>query len=295
MSGAEEVNLQEDTSALTGVAVAEKVETVEVTKEEDGLPEIPEGFNEHTYDRYKQEYKPDGIKEQMAKLEDERAKFEKQALDMRRTISKGKAPEKTEEYLKDFEPEERFAKFYDSENENNAEVLGHVDGFLNVAKDNALNPEQVKNVLNFFNEFSEKTGILDTRTTEQIALEQQDFKNAEYEKLATAIGEDATEVDVAKMVDNEVRWVQNISLFNEDQKTALVGLMNQGAVGVSIVHSIHRALGGGGMDIPTNEVIVGDLGTDAQLRAEYNNPSTTSERRVEIIKQRTNAGRRGSF
>ena len=280
----------ENTTLTGGKLEAETVET-ETKEEAPTNPnlEYPEGFDETTYDLATKSIKPEGIKEREDALKKDRDNFKKQAQDMRKIISKGKAKETADEYIDGYVPQEGYENFYNFEDGANPEVKAGFDKLTKVATEQALNVEQHRAVTDLMNELMTDVGVLDTRTAEQIEIQQKDWLREENKKLSD------DPVEAVRIINQTVDWVQGMNVFSDSEKEVLGKVMDSGAEGVAIVNKFRTMFGGQGKDIPTVEVSGSGLSSDLTLATEYNKPETTQARRIEIMEQRRAAGRQGGL
>lgn len=233
-------------------------------------------------------FNKDGYKEYLNELKAKDEKYEKRILDLRRTISKGGAPDKAEAYFEDYAPDERFMKFFEPTAENAKEMKEITDSMSKVYFDAGLNREQANKISNMFCTVMEGLGMFDTRSDAQ-KIEQKIKWIDEQKKM---LGNDA---------DNIIReariFVEQAPLFSAKTKNTLNKLMDEiGAEFVDAVHQMKEAYGGGSMaQIPTSVSSLGSLPSDAELKEEYLRKDTTDRRREQIIAMRHRAGRTGKL
>jgi len=257
----------------------------ESAKEELTPPtQYPEGFDESTYDVHAQKIKPDGVLAREAALKEEADKFKKQAQDMRKIISKGKAKEDAAEYVEGYVPQDEYSKYYDFETEGNESVKESVEQLGNLATEQGLNSEQFRAVTDFMNTTMEKAGVFDTRTPEQVEVERNDWLAQENKKLSD------DPVEAVRIINQNVEFVQGMNMFTEAEKERQGQWMDAGALDVSIINK-YRTLFGGESKIPTMELNDSGLSSDASLAEEYYSKDTSVARRQEIMQKRREAGR----
>ncbi len=252
------------------------------TKQNDNS-KYPEGFDAETYDLTTSSVKYDKVKEKFESHKKEVEGLQKQNLDLRKIVSKGKAPNDIKDYEANYKPDSKFEKYY-KEDDTTKETL---KSFNELAKNTGLNLEQHKAVVDFMNDTLVKAGIFDTRSKEEIEIQKADWIKNERSKL----GKEAD-----KIINSDVEFINNFGGFNEEQKQQLKQFVGSGAIGASVINTIRNAILGSGRneDIPT-DINVGGLADDITLAREYKDDSTTDSRRAEIIQQRIKAGRKGSL
>jgi len=136
-------------------------ETTTETKE-------PLGLDPELYDTQTNEFRKEVALKKLEEYKKGEEGFKKQVKDLRRIVSKGKAPEDIEEY-KTYKPDSMYARHYEEPSEDMLEGLSKIDEF---SKQHGLNLEVNKNLKDLYNEMS-----LDGRTKEQIEQERIDWKN----------------------------------------------------------------------------------------------------------------------
>lgn len=248
----------------------------------DNSQEYPEGFDAETYDLATNSIKADKVKERFDLSKKEIEKLNKQVLDFRKVISKGKAPEDIKDYESSYKPDSKFEKYYTGDDTTKETI----NSFNELAKNTGLNLDQHKAVLDFFNDTMVNLKVFDTRSENEIKIQQEDWIKAEKVKL----GKEADNI-----IKDSLEFTNNFGMFNEEQKEALKGLMSSGAVGVSIVNTIKNIIQGNNgqkVKIPM-DVKVGDIADDYTLASEYYNSNTTEARRKQIMQDRIKADRTG--
>lgn len=250
--------------------------------QDSNIQEYPEGFDTETYDLTTKTIKADKVKERFDLSKKEIEKLNKQVLDFRKVISKGKAPEDIKNYEASHKPDSKFEKYYTSD-EKTKETI---NSFNEIAKNTGLNLDQHKAVLDFFNNTMVNLKVFDIRTETELKLQQEDWIKSEKAKL----GKDADSI-----IKDSLEFTNNFGMFNEEQKESLKNLMSSGAVGVSIINTIKNIIQGSNgqkVKIPM-DVKVGDIADDYTLASEYYNSNTTEARRKQIMQDRIKAGRTG--
>jgi len=287
-------NTTEVKETMTGRPAETPVEEPKEGEEEVKAPEnpnlvYPEGFDSETYDLTTQSIRQDVILEKIANANADTEKYKKQSQDMRKIISKGKSKDEASEYVEAYVPDEKYAGFYDFDNENNAPVKEAVESLSVLAQENGLNTEQFRAMTDFFNDTMATAGVLDTTSPEEKLQIQQDFLANENKKLHD------DPVEAVNIINSAVKWVDDMSVFNEEEKSAIKDVMDKGAIGVSAVHKMRKLFGGNGQDIPTINVNNTGLASDDALADEYNKADTSMARRQEILQKRREAGRQGGL
>ena len=246
---------------------------------ENSKSNYPDGFDEETYDLKTSSVRYDKVKEKFENYDREIEKLQHQNLDLRKIVSKGKAPQDLKDYELNYKPDSRYEKYY-NEDETTKETFR---SFNELAKNTGLNLEQHKAIVDFMNETLVKAGVFDIRSKEEIEKQKNDWIKSEKEKLG---------LNADNMIKEDIEFINNFGGFNEEQREELKKFVGSGAIGVSIVNAVKRAIYGSGRneDIPTN-VNIGGLPDDITLAKEYRDEKTTNERRAEILQQRLRAGR----
>lgn len=193
-------------------------------------------------------------------------KADKQIKDLRRIISKGKAPEDVSEY-KNFKPDSKFERYYEEGSEDYKKIEKVVNGLDDLSMKLGLNVEGNAQLKSFFNE-----NFLDSRTKEQI---KEEAEKAKQEQL-NLLGEDAEDI-----IADAVYFIDNNSLFSKEEREFIKSNFDS-ALGVSIVQKMQKAVNPGRKSIPTAPVLAGGYDAEA-LSKEYKNKDTTVQRRLEIL------------
>ena len=243
---------------------------------------IPEGFDEDIFDTETMTLKQDKVAERLKNQVGEIEKYKKQAMDMRRKLSKGvDTPATKEEYADGY----AFDSKYDIAMSEDTPVSQYVNGSMKyideVAMDNGFTLQQANLVKDMFMKVMEDVQLIDTRSEEQKQEARAKFIAEQKEKL----GEHAETI-----IRQNAEWVANYNFFDKGEKQVLNDLVKNSATGNMIVAKIRKLFGQNNIEIPAT-VSVDGLADDVTLAKEYNDPKTTNERRIEIIKQRTAAGR----
>lgn len=276
-----ETTTTETPDTLLGIQTEPKPEP---TPEEIEATKYPQGFNAETWDLTTNSIKQDAVAEKFKTSSTERESLEKQVKDLRRIVSKGKAPEDVAEYS-EYKPDEKYDGYYDFENEANPEVQEIVGLLDEKSKELGFNVEQNKQMKDLLNIAMEKAGVFDSRTPEQRKLEEADWRRNEKTKL----GENADHI-----IEQSKNFIEQNNLFNEEEKKILLGLSNQGADFINIMYKFKKMFKGTG-EIPTPNVATTGLADDMTLAMEYNAAGTTPQRRMQIMEQRRSSGRAGGL
>jgi len=247
----------------------------------------PEGFDADTYDLDNGTVKTDAVLAKMNLAKEQAEKFEKQAKDLRKIVSKGKAPEKADVYLETYDAPEGLERYYGEE--GNEDVKEVMTTLAETAKDLGLNTDQFKSVADVLNNAMVKAKVLDTRSDDAIAQEKADWIRSENGKLSN------DPLEARAIVDANVKFVKETTLLDEGQKKFLVDSMDKGAIGISTVNVFRELFGGRGADIPTVGVTDTGLASEQSLAAEFYAKDTSNLRRQEIIQQRIEGGRKGGL
>lgn len=266
-------------SAGLGLKIDDGEEKEENNKEAEEPKLDPELYNTQT-----KKLREDKAIEKINSFKEEKQKYEKQIKDLRRIISKGKAPEDVKEYA-NYKPDSKYEKYYDFENESNEGVKSVLDKIDETSKELGFNVEQNSRVKDLINSVMEEAGIFDTRTEEQLKLERDDWKREQMKKL----GDDAQHI-----IKDLGEFIKNNNIFNEEEKKSILKAADKDASLVSGLYKLKKVIRGVGQ-IPISNAEVSGLADDYALAEEYNNPNTTRTRRIEIIKQRQKAGRTGGL
>jgi hypothetical protein len=253
----------ENTDGLMGV---EATPDTKSAKDSDGLdPEL--------YDTQTKEFRKEVAIEKLAEYKKQTESLEKQVKDFRRIVSKGKAPEDVADY-KTYEADSKYAKYWDFNEDANPEVKEISDQLDEVSQKLGFNVEQNKQMKDFLNSVMEKAGVFDTRTPEQIELEQKDWKNAQLKLLG----------DNAPTVISSVKdFVVSNNLFSEDEKKALLASADKDANVIKAIHKMKRLFRGQDQ-VPLDGAETTGVPDSMTLAREYNHKDTTPERRMEILK-----------
>ena len=251
--------------------------------------DIPEGLDDEIFDAETRTLKEDKVVERLKQNTADIEKWKKQANDMRRKLSKGvDAPDKVEAYAENYVPEERY-DFVMEDNETDVgkhihEVLGKLDEF---AYKHGMSVETAKDLKNLYMEYAENVQIIDCRSEEEKAAEKEKYL-AEQRKM---LGDNADTI----LKENK-KFAEDYGLWSDDERKYILSEMNKSAIANSVYGKVRKLFGQNPSDdIPVRGVSVSGLADDRTLADEYYNPSTSDERRMEILQLRIDAGRRGGL
>ena len=256
-------------------------------KQEFDTSGYPEGLDESMYNLEEGTFKEDGVIAKLKELKNKIELSEKRVKDFRKIVSKGKAPKDISAYDK-YKPEERFEKFFDFENKDNAQVKNILGNFNEIAFELGFNEAQHEKVVNFMNEVLESNNVLNTKSVDDIKAEHKVWLEGERAKLAS------NPVEANRIIDKTVEFVKNYNILNEDEKTYAIKSMNkEGALAVGVWAKIESLFSND--SVPTSHSDNSGLAADDILAKEYKNKETSDSRKQEIIAQRDKAGRQGVF
>ena len=257
-------------------ALTDGVEEQEETPE---TPAIPEGFNEELYDTETQSLRMDKVKERLDNDAKEIENYKKQALDMRRKLSKGvEVPDSVEKY--EYTPDEKYDKYV--LNEESAEGQ-HIKEVMNVLSqfclDNGLSLEASKNLKSLALGYMEDVHILDTRSEEEIKK----AKSEELEKQRKILGDDAENI-----IKENVDFYKSYGFFDKDEREYIMSQLGVSGQANKIYNKFMRLFNTtSSADIPQTSNV--DSSIEA-LKNEYYDEKTTDRRREQIIKKAAEEG-----
>lgn len=246
---------------------------------------IPDGLDEEIFDKETRTLKEAAVVDRLKANNVEIERWKKQANDMRRKLSKGvDAPEKVEDYATDFMPEERFDSIM-SDMESVAgkhvhQVLDELDKF---AFNHGLSKETAKDLKNMYLNYTETVKIVDTRSDEQKAKDQELYF-ADQKKI---LGENANQI-----IKDNVRFAKEYAMWSDAEREWMLSQMDSNGVANGFFQKIRKLHAQGtSSDIPVRGVSSSGLADDRTLAAEYYKTTTSDQRRQEILQQRRDAGR----
>lgn len=286
--------MEETETATNTETVGENAEetTTEATKglvdtyapqEPEVAPAMPTGFSDKFFNAETREIDQKALSDFLVSEKAEKESFKKQALDMRRKLSKGvEIPKEAEAYNEGFALEERFNNIQEESIEGQW-IKETMKGLNEFAFNNSLTKEQANAMKKAFFEEMERLDVLHTETPEQ----KREKEKQRILKEFSALGENA-----GTIIKENVDFLQSYGIFSDDEKKFLFKACNNYATGNTIVSKIRKLFGQNSMaEIPTPSAAFQGLADDVTLAREYNLPETTKERRLQILQDRMNAGR----
>ena len=258
-----------------------------IVENNEGKDVIPEGFDADIFDTETMTLKQDKVAERLKSLKEESEKYKKQAVDMRRKLSKGvDTPATKEEYAEGYALDSKYDEaLADKDSPVSKYVDASLKNFDNIAMENGFTLQQANIVKDLFMKVMEEVSIIDTRSDEVKEAERAKF----IEQQRKLLGDDAD-----KIIRQNADWVANYNFFDKGEKQVLSDMIKGSATGNMIVAKIRKLFGQNEIEIPAT-VSADGLADDVTLAKEYNRPDTTPQRRQEIIKQRIAAGRTGNL
>lgn len=255
------------TDTLTGL----ELNPIEIKKEEEpkaDYGDLPEDiFEGETISKEKLTTK---WKETSEKL----TTSEKRINDLRAKLSKAGKPEHADQY---FFKNEKFETVVDM-----PEVKEGLQSLKEKCHERGLGQNEFEFMAEELLTQLRDNGVIDTRSKE----EKDKFIQSEKAKL----GQNADEI-----IDNNVNFIKNSKMFNEEEKNIVLNLMGQGAGFIKIIDKLTRNIGNPS-PVPLNPTIANDgLPSDVELYAEYMKPETTEFRRQQIMENRHKVGRTGKL
>ena len=244
---------------------------------------IPDGFDEEIFDTKTMSLKQDKVKERLDKFKAENESYKKQALDLRRKLSKGvEVPDSQEKYKEEYVYDAK----YDSVMEGDNNVSKFLNSTLNdidkLAFDTGMTTQQAKAVKDNFFKLMENVSIIDSRTPEQIEKD----KTTYIAKQKEILGDDADTI-----IKDNMKFIVDYGFFNKDEKEIFKKLVNESATGNTIVMKLRKLFGEKITSIPTNGSMEDGAKSDYEFAKEYYDKNTSDTRREEIIRTRIKLGR----
>lgn len=255
------------------------IEEEDMSEEAPEAPEIPEGFDEELYDVEAKSLRMDKVKERFDSNAKEIENYKKQALDLRRKLSKGvEVPDSVDKY--EFTPDAKYDKYVLNEESLEGRHISEVmDVLSKFSLDNGLSLEASRNLKNLALGYMEEVHILDTRAEEEIAKD----KAKHIESQRKILGDNAAEI-----IKENVDFYKSYGFFDKDEREYIMSQLGQSGQANKIFNKFKRLFNTtSSIDIPQSS------NTDAsveQLKNEYNDPKTSDRRREQIIKQAANEG-----
>ena len=242
-------------------------------------PAIPEGFNEELYDTETQSLRMDKVKERLDNDAKEIENYKKQALDMRRKLSKGvEVPDSVDKY--EFTPDAKYDKYV--LNEESAEGQ-HIKEVMNALSqfclDNGLSLEASKNLKSWALNYMEYVHILDTRSEEEVKK----AKSEELEKQRKILGDNAADI-----IKENVDFYKSYGFFDKDEREYIMSQLGKSGQANKIYNKFMRLFNTtSSADIPQTSNV--DSSIEA-LKNEYYDEKTSDKRREQIIRKAAEEG-----
>ena len=236
-------------------------------------PVIPEGFDEEIYDVETQSLRMDKVKERFDSNAKEIENYKKQALDMRRKLSKGvEVPDSVEKY--EYTPDARYDKYVLNEESAEGQHINQVMNMLSkFCLDNGLSIEASRNLKTLALGYMEDVHILDTRSDEEIAKS----KSAEIEKQRKILGDNAAEI-----IKENVDFYKSYGFFDKEEREYIMGELGRSGQANKIFNKFMRLFNTtSSVDIPQTSNVDASV---EQLKNEYYNDKTSDRRREQIIR-----------
>lgn len=242
-------------------------------------PSIPEGFNEDLYDVESKTLRMDKVKERFDSDAKEIENYKKQALDLRRKLSKGiDIPDSVDKY--EFTPDAKYDKYVLDEESIECQHINQVMGDLSkFCLDNGLSLEASKNLKAMALNYMENVHILDTRSEEEIAKD----RAAYMEEQRKIIGDNAADV-----VKSNVDFYKSYGFFDKNEREYILSELGRSGHANKVFNKFMRLFNStSSADIP--QTSSSDSSVE-QLKKEYNDPSTSDKRREQIVRQAAEQG-----
>lgn len=240
--------------------------------EEVETPSIPEGFDESLYDVETQSLKLDAVRDKFTAKDKEIESYKKQALDLRRKLSKGvETPDSIEKY--EYTPDAKYdAYVLNDDSAEGKHIKETLDNLSKFALDNGLSLEASKNLKTMALEYMEKVHILDTRSDEEKKAERKTY----LEEQRKILGDDAE-----KIIKENVDFYSSRGPFTADERKFLKNAIGESAIANNILRKMREFMNTGmTYDIPATS----DFNTDIEsLRKEYLDEKTSDKRREQIL------------
>lgn len=249
-----------------GMETGEEVDTTEA-------PEIPEGFDEELYDVESKSLRMDKVKERFESNTKEIENYKKQALDLRRKLSKGvDVPDSVDKY--EFTPDAKYDKYLLNEESIEGQHINDIMGVLSqFCLDNGLSLDASKNLKTLALNYMEDVHILDTRTDEEIAK----AKSAELEKQRKILGDNAADI-----IKENVDFYKSYGFFDKEEREYIMSQLGHSGQANKIFNKFMRLFNTtSSADIPQSSNVDASV---EQLKNEYYDDKTTDRRREQIIK-----------
>ena len=251
----------------------------EDTGEQPEAPSIPEGFDEELYDVETQSLRMDKVKQRFDNDAKEIENYKKQALDMRRKLSKGvDVPDSVDKY--EFIPDTKYDKYTLNEESLEGKHINEVFGKLNqFCLDNGLSLEVSKKLKEMALDYMEEVHILDTRSEEEVKKD----KSAELEKQRKLLGDNAADI-----IKENVEFYKSYGFFDKDEREYIMSQLGTSGQANKIYNKFMKLFNTtSSVDIPQTSNV--DASIEA-LKNEYYDEKTTDKRREQIIRKAAEEG-----
>lgn len=248
------------------------LETETETTTEPEAPTIPDGFDEALYDTETQSLRLDAVRDRFSAKDKEIESYKKQALDLRRKLSKGvETPDSVEKY--EYTPDAKYDSYVlNEESEEGKHIKETLDELSQFAFDNGLSLEASKNLKTLALEYMEKVHILDTRSEEDKKAE----RTAYLQEQKKILGDNAEQI-----IKENFDFYSARGPFTPEERKALKEIIGESAIGNNILRKMREFMNTGmTYDIPASS----DFNTDVEaLRKEYLDDKTSDKRREQIL------------
>jgi len=255
------------------------IEETTSTEPEVETPTIPEGFDDTLYDVETQSLKLDAVRDKFTAKDKEIESYKKQALDLRRKLSKGvETPDSVDKY--EYTPDAKYDAYV--LNEDSAEgkhIKETLDDLSKFALKNGLSLEASKNLKTLALEYMEKVHILDTRSDEEKKAERKQY----LEEQRKILGDNAE-----KIIKENFDFYSARGPFTQDERNFLKSAIGESAIANNILRKMREFMNTGmTYDIPANTNYNADIDS---LRKEYLDDKTSDKRREQILYQAAEEG-----
>lgn len=248
------------------------LETETETTTEPEAPTIPEGFDEALYDTETQSLRLDAVRDRFSAKDKEIESYKKQALDLRRKLSKGvETPDSIEKY--EYTPDSKYDTYLlDEESLEGKHIKETMDNLSKFALENGLSLEASKNLKGLALNYMEKVHILDTRTDDEKKAE----RKAYLEEQRKILGDNAEEI-----IKDNLEFYKERGPFTREEREAIREIIGESAIGNNVLRKMREFMNTGmTYDIPATS----DYNSDVEaLRKEYLDEKTSDKRREQIL------------
>ena len=248
------------------------LETETETTTEPEAPTIPEGFDEALYDTETQSLRLDAVRDRFSAKDKEIESYKKQALDLRRKLSKGvETPDSIEKY--EYTPDSKYDTYLlDEESLEGKHIKETMDNLSKFALENGLSLEASKNLKGLALNYMEKVHILDTRTDDEKKAE----RKAYLEEQRKILGDNAEEI-----IKDNLEFYKERGPFTREEREAIREIIGESAIGNNVLSKMREFMNTGmTYDIPATS----DYNSDVEaLRKEYLDEKTSDKRREQIL------------